>query len=289
MTADHRHRHRDRRDAARRLRLFRQVPRPDFAVPGARSLLRQAPNCSGSARQAYEALRAAKEEAEAASRGKSGFLATMSHELRTPLNAIIGFSEMMLREVLGELGNAQYRAYAADIHESGTHLLQIINDILDLSKAEAGKLELTRTSSICTISSARSGNCRRTHLHRRPQSDWFELAPRSAAAARRRAEDQAGAAEPSDQCGQVYPARRTDRSHRPLRPGQRGITHGRRYRHRHRAAAISTAYCRHSSRSIYRLAGSTRAPGSACRWSRRSWTCTAARSCWTARYRSAPA
>ena len=91
---------------------------------------------------AYEALRRAKEEAEAASRGKSAFLATMSHELRTPLNAIIGFSEMMLREVVGPLGNAQYSAYVADIHESGTHLLQIINDILDLSKAEAGKLEL---------------------------------------------------------------------------------------------------------------------------------------------------
>jgi signal transduction histidine kinase len=91
---------------------------------------------------AYEALRLAKEEAEAASRAKSGFLATMSHELRTPLNAIIGFSEMMLREVLGQLGNEQYRSYVADIHASGTHLLQIINDILDLSKAESGKLEL---------------------------------------------------------------------------------------------------------------------------------------------------
>jgi signal transduction histidine kinase len=91
---------------------------------------------------AYEALRVAKEDAEAASRGKSAFLATMSHELRTPLNAIIGFSEMMTREVFGPIGNEQYRTYIGDIHESGTHLLQIINDILDLSKAEAGKLEL---------------------------------------------------------------------------------------------------------------------------------------------------
>jgi len=91
---------------------------------------------------AYEALKVAKEEAEAASRGKSAFLATMSHELRTPLNAIIGFSEMMTREVYGPIGNEQYRTYVGDIHESGTHLLQIINDILDLSKAEAGKLDL---------------------------------------------------------------------------------------------------------------------------------------------------
>jgi signal transduction histidine kinase len=92
---------------------------------------------------ANEALRLAKEEAEAANQAKSGFLATMSHELRTPLNAIIGFSEMMLREVLGSLGNEQYRSYVGDIHASGTHLLQIINDILDLSKAEAGKIDLT--------------------------------------------------------------------------------------------------------------------------------------------------
>jgi signal transduction histidine kinase len=92
---------------------------------------------------AYQELRLAKEEAEAANQAKSGFLATMSHELRTPLNAIIGFSEMMLREVLGSLGNEQYRSYVGDIYASGTHLLQIINDILDLSKAEAGKIDLS--------------------------------------------------------------------------------------------------------------------------------------------------
>src|SRR5216684_540444 len=94
-------------------------------------------------RAAYDALRLAKEKAEAANRAKSGFLSTMSHELRTPLNAIIGFSDMMVREVLGTIGNEQYRGYVADIHDSGTHLLQIINDILDLSRAEDGKLELS--------------------------------------------------------------------------------------------------------------------------------------------------
>ena len=100
-------------------------------------------------RAAYEALRIAKEEAEAAraqavaaSLAKSEFLATMSHELRTPLNAVIGFSQMMMSESLGPIGSPQYQGYAKDIYDSGSHLLEIINDILDLSKAEAGKLEL---------------------------------------------------------------------------------------------------------------------------------------------------
>jgi len=100
-------------------------------------------------RSAHQALRRAKEEAEAArglaeaaSQAKSEFLATMSHELRTPLNAVIGFSQIMMTETLGPIGSPQYRDYAKDIHDSGVHLLEIINDILDLSKAEAGKLEL---------------------------------------------------------------------------------------------------------------------------------------------------
>ncbi|HLY44499.1 MAG TPA: ATP-binding protein [Stellaceae bacterium] len=91
----------------------------------------------------YEAaLRLAKDEADSANRSKSQFLATMSHELRTPLNAIIGFAELMQREVMGPIGNEQYRSYINDINVSGSHLLELINDILDLTKAEAGMLEL---------------------------------------------------------------------------------------------------------------------------------------------------
>jgi signal transduction histidine kinase len=87
-------------------------------------------------------LRLAKEQAEVASRTKSQFLANMSHELRTPLNAIIGFAEVIEREFFGPVGVAQYASYAADIHRSGQHLLSLINDILDLSKVEAGRFEI---------------------------------------------------------------------------------------------------------------------------------------------------
>ncbi len=80
--------------------------------------------------------------AEEANLAKSRFLATMSHELRTPLNAILGFSEVMKDEVLGPMNNANYKSYAADIHTSGAHLLHLINEILDLSRIEAGRHEL---------------------------------------------------------------------------------------------------------------------------------------------------
>ncbi|WP_206682816.1 sensor histidine kinase [Chthonobacter albigriseus] len=80
--------------------------------------------------------------AEEANLAKSRFLATMSHELRTPLNAILGFSEIMQGEVFGPIGNDHYREYAADIHNSGKHLLNLINEILDLSRIEAGRYQL---------------------------------------------------------------------------------------------------------------------------------------------------
>jgi PAS domain S-box-containing protein len=91
-------------------------------------------------------LRDAKEVAEATSRQKSEFLARISHELRTPLNAIMGFSEVMRLERFGEIKNDKYRGYVNDIHSSGGLLLSLINDLLDLSKVEAGQLELNFTS-----------------------------------------------------------------------------------------------------------------------------------------------
>ena len=85
---------------------------------------------------------AEKVRAEAANRAKSEFLANMSHELRTPLNAINGFSEMMVAEMFGPLGDARYASYVQDILNSGQHLLALINDVLDMSKIEAGKMNL---------------------------------------------------------------------------------------------------------------------------------------------------
>ena len=97
-----------------------------------------------SERKAHEgALIDARDAAEEANRAKSRFLANMSHELRTPLNAVIGFSEVMTHEMFGPVGSPRYLEYARLINESGSHLLELINGILDMSKIEAGKFDLT--------------------------------------------------------------------------------------------------------------------------------------------------
>lgn len=90
-------------------------------------------------RRSEENLRRATESAELANRAKTKFLANMSHELRTPLNAIIGFSEIMRQQMFGPLGTERYIEYTNDIHDSGRHLLNVIDDILDISKIEAGR------------------------------------------------------------------------------------------------------------------------------------------------------
>jgi signal transduction histidine kinase len=97
-------------------------------------------------KRAEEELTGARRQAEIASSHKSDFLAKISHEMRTPLNAIIGFAEVMIEERFGPVGSERYRDYLKDIHQSGAHLISLINDLLDLSKIEAGKLELDFTS-----------------------------------------------------------------------------------------------------------------------------------------------
>ncbi len=116
----------------------------DFLVKGAGDgdLVARAIRYAIERKRAQAALVREKERAEIANRSKSEFLANMSHELRTPLNAIIGFSELLASEIKGPLGTSCYKAYAEDIRESGMHLLNIINDLLDISKIEAGRADL---------------------------------------------------------------------------------------------------------------------------------------------------
>ena len=97
-------------------------------------------------KQTETELVAARRTAEAANAQKSDFLARISHEVRTPLNAIIGFAEVMLEERFGPVGNERYRDYLADIHASGEHVISLVNDLLDLAKIEAGRLELNFTA-----------------------------------------------------------------------------------------------------------------------------------------------
>ena len=185
--------------------------------------------------EGYEALRRARDDAEAANKAKSEFLATMSHELRTPLNAIIGFSELMMRGVLGPVGNENYLSYIKDIHLSGRRLLDIINDILEFSKAEAGKLELLE----CEVDVAEvvaallrligpkardAGLAVRERLPQHLPRLWCD-----------ESEAEADAAEPALQRGEVHPRRRR---HRARGRPKRGRAHFDRARHRHRHRQI---------------------------------------------------
>lgn len=111
-----------------------------IAYLGQRAAEQQAARLEQALRRAAEAQM----QAEQAARVKSDFVAHVSHELRTPLNAVIGFGEVLERQIFGPLGHRKYAEYARDIRESGQHLLSLINDVLDLSKVEAGRMELHR-------------------------------------------------------------------------------------------------------------------------------------------------
>jgi len=113
----------------------------NFQIPGG-GIVGLRSDVTGTVERERELMRA-REEAEAASRAKSTFLASVSHELRTPLNAIIGFSDVMVQEVFGPLGVARYKEYIGDIHRSGSLLLSLINDIMDMARIESGKVELS--------------------------------------------------------------------------------------------------------------------------------------------------
>ena len=143
-------------------------------------------------------------EAETANASKTAFLANMSHELRTPLNAILGFSEIIAQECFGPVGSERYRDYAGDIHSSGAHLLSLINDLLDVAKIEAGRMDIAPHP----LDAA-------PHLRYRAQADRHQGARQGpdaddrggtgrAAALCRRARRQADPDQPGLQCRQVH-------------------------------------------------------------------------------------
>ncbi len=233
----------------------------------------------------FREIEATSRELETASRHKSEFLANMSHELRTPLNAIIGFSEVLAERMFGELNDKQSE-YVTDIVESGRHLLALINDILDLSKIEAGRLELD-------IERIRDRAGRRRDAEPGPRTRAAQ-GHRPALRGRFRPEHPAcgrtktapGPAQPADQRHQVHAGGWEHRRprHRARRPRR---VFGGRYRRGHRSGRPGSrvrgvppgrAPCRRKSK----------APGSAWRFRASSSNCTAAGSGWTARSAAGP-
>ena len=151
---------------------------------------------------------AEKIKAEEANKAKSIFLATMSHELRTPLNAIMGFSEILKREMFGPLSVPAYKDYAGDIHHSGGYLLDLINDILDLSRIEAGRREI-QEEPFDILACVKSAQALLTgKASEKSIAVNVEITPIPAEAAGRPARRQPDPDQPAHQCHQVHARRR---------------------------------------------------------------------------------
>jgi signal transduction histidine kinase len=183
-------------------------------------------------RRSHAALMSARDAAEAASRAKSEFLANMSHELRTPLNAIIGFSAIMREGMFGPLP-WRYREYAGLVGDSGSHLLAIINDVLDLAEAEANKLELHEEDVDIARVISLSSLMVRDMADKAEVFYKCELGRSFAAMARRCRQVAPDPPQSAEQCGQIHPRRRQGLPVGRAPAGRRHRVSHRRYRHRH--------------------------------------------------------
>lgn len=177
----------------------------------------------------------ARRRAEEANLAKSRFLASMSHELRTPLNAILGFSEVMGNEVLGPMQNETYREYARDIHGSGQHLLNLINEILDLSRIEAGRYQLNEEPLVLT--DVVDESCHMMELRARNKGIRIvkQFQTGMPPAFRRRTLDPPDHAESDVERGEVHPQRRRDPRTRWLDRRRRAVHLGQGQRPGHSA------------------------------------------------------
>ena len=156
----------------------------------------------------FNEIQSKSRELELANKHKSEFLANMSHELRTPLNAIIGFSEVLSEKMFGEVNDKQLE-YLLDIHTSGHHLLSLINDILDLSKIEAGRMELDLAAHLLPMLLDNCTTLVRERASRNGLVLALEVEDGPGRLGRRRAEAQAGGHQPALERRQVHARRRS--------------------------------------------------------------------------------